>query len=367
MFSRSDKAEETSNDEMFDAAEPTNRTPLMLAALAGLLAIVGAFLVFQYLGGQSDEAADAEAAAAAVPQTEVLFASQEIPAGTDVSDLLEAPASFLVQRTVPVEFAAPEALEDIEQLRELDGLTLTADLAPGEQLIASKFEDPSSFALDSVIDRNAEVAVPEGHHTVVLPISADRALGANFGGGELISILGTYGVAFLDDEGQTGVTTEIAVVLLPAVEVIAVQTTADAIGALDPDADVLGIATVGDLYVTLALEGDEITQLTHAMTFADDITVAGAIEGAEPDDARALSTIDSIVNGSTLINVGDLSELFANSTLAPLVDPDAEAVFTSATSDDEEGDADGEGEGADGAESGDDGTQAEADEAPAEG
>lgn len=340
MFSRSEKAEETSNDEMFDAAEPANRTPLMLAGLAGLLAIVGAFLVFQYLGSQSDETAAVEAPV--VPETEVLFANQAIAEGTDVSELLEAPATFLIQRTVPVEFTAPEAIASIEDLRAFDGLTLTTDLAAGEQLIASKFDDRSDFGLDGVLERNADVTVPVGHHTLVVPIAAERALGARFGPGELVSLLSSYQIILPTDEGDSQTIT-VSGVILPAVEVIAVETTAEAIGAIDPDADLLGVATVGDLYVTLALEPSELTQVVHSLDWGD-LTIAGAVEGATPEDPRALSSIDSILTGSTLVGVEDVSELIANSTLGVIVDPEAglNAVGTVVSTEADEDGADDE-------------------------
>ena len=85
----------------------------------------------------------------------------------------------------------------------------------------------------------------------------------------------------------------------------------------------LGVAAVGELYVTLALEPAELTQVVHALDFGD-ITVAGAVEGAATDDPRALSSIDSILTGSTLVGVEDISELVANSTLSVIVDPDVE-------------------------------------------
>lgn len=303
MFSRSDKTDE-SHDEMtsFDA-EGKQRSPMILAALAGVLAIAGAFLLVRYLSTTNDEAAEATAAAEASRQ--VLVVTTPIPAGTDVSDILAAPATWLSARAVPEQFVAASAVTSIEELRELDGLTLSSEALAGEQLLRGRFIDRSDFSGDGLIDRalSDTIRIPEGHHTVVVSLPSDQALGGNFGSGEKVSVISSFRVDPVDGDPF-----EVSVVVLPAVEVITVQTTADVVGQLATDSDSLGTATVGDVFVTLAVEPNELTDLTFAMKYGD-IILAGALENATEDDLRPITTIETIIDGATFSNDEDLADL----------------------------------------------------------
>lgn len=296
MFSRSDKSEDTT-EELYDA-EPKQRSPMVLAAVAGLLAIAGAFLLVRYLNAGSE---DVTASTAVEASRQVLVVTQPIPAGTDVTDILAAPATYLSARAVPEQFVASSAVTSIEELRELEGLTLSSDALAGEQLLRGRFIDRSDFGGDGLIDRASDIRIPEGHHTVVVSLPTDQALGGNFGGGEKVSIISSFRVDPPDADPF-----EVSVVVLPAVEVITVQTTAEIVGAIDNDA--LGTATVGDVFVTLAVEPNELTDLTFAMKYGD-IILAGALEDADKDDLRPITTIETIIDGATFSNDESLADL----------------------------------------------------------
>ena len=342
MFSRSDKSDDP-NDELtaFDAEEK-QRSPMVLAALAGLLAIAGAFLLVRYLSTNTEEAADATAAAEASRQ--VLVVTQPIPAGTDVAELLASPATWLSARAVPEQFVAASAVTSIEELRDLDGLTLSSEALAGEQLLRGRFIDRSDFSGDGLIDRalSDTIRIPDGHHTLVVSLPSARALGGNFGSGEKVSVISSFRVDPVDGDPF-----EVSVVVLPAVEVITVQTTAQVVGQLATDSDSLGTATVGDVFVTLAVEPDELTDLTFAMKYGD-IILAGALEDASEDDLRPITTIETIIDGATFSNDEDLADLLG-------ITADDDEGLESADDEDEGGDAEDDGS-----------EEAPAEEAPAE-
>ena len=115
MFSRSEKTEEVI-DPM---AEPAGqRSPMVLAALAGLLAIAGAFLLVWYLNTGQDEVATSGSSGevtSAPDETnqQVLVVVETIPRGTSVSELIEAPTVYLSARAVPEQFVAASAITSV--------------------------------------------------------------------------------------------------------------------------------------------------------------------------------------------------------------------------------------------------------------
>lgn len=298
------------------------RNPLALAGIAGLLAILGAFLLLRALSGGETEVA--EETADQVNQ-QVLVVTQPIPAGTNVNDILDAPSSFLSARAVPEEFVAEAAITSIEELEELRGLTLSSDALAGEQLLRGRFIDRSDFNQEGFIDRTAAISVPDGHQKVVLTLPTEKALGGNIRGGELVSVVSAFRL-----DPTEGDPFEVSVVVLPAVEVITVETDAEIVGQISADSDALGSATIGDVFVTLAVEPNELTDLTYSMEYGD-IILAGALEGATKDDPRAISTISTIVNGSTLSTDGQEITVLV-SQLEQLSPPSEESVNAGGTS-----------------------------------
>ena len=126
MFSRSDNTEETVDP----IAEPSGqRSPMVLAALAGLLAIAGAFLLVWYVSSGSDDVATSTDATTtpAEANRQVLVVVETIPRNTSVSELIEAPTVYLSARAVPEQFVAESAITSVAELRELEGMVLASD------------------------------------------------------------------------------------------------------------------------------------------------------------------------------------------------------------------------------------------------
>lgn len=293
--SKATKAAKASKAPKDENKSQTN--PLIPAAIAGLLALAGAFLLITSLGG-SDATANVDEGATST----VLVVKTPLEKGTSVEDLLADPASFLSAKAVPSRFAAATAIGSVQELTQFDNMMLAVDILPGEQLLEGRFVEADDFERDSFIDRTIGVAVPEGHHQLVLEIPATRALGGNVRPGDVVAVISPFTVIPVDEEGVAQRAVETSLVVLNAVEVLNVQL-AGAAGELAVNTDALGVATTGKLHVTLALTPDEITDLTYAMDH-EDIVLAIALDGATNDDERPITTMETIASGENLVLQG---------------------------------------------------------------
>lgn len=284
-------------DDVTPRSEGKSRRPILLAALAGLLAIAGTFLLIRYISQNNS----APATATPIAETrQVLIATGAIEAGTDVSEIIANPEQFLAARSVPAEYVASGTITSVSELDAMAGQTLGSDMIAGDHMTASRFVERATFQEDSFLERTAAVAAPEGHHTLVVSVPADRALNGNLRPGERVAVISSFRVDAVDNRPF-----EISVMVLPAVEVVYVESTEDPTGQLATDADSLGRSLEGDIDVTLAVEPNEVTDLVYALEYGS-ITLVGSIDGATNQDPRPLSTVGSVVNGSDLmIGVGE--------------------------------------------------------------
>ncbi len=296
MFSRSEKT-----DEVIDPmAEPSGqRSPMVLAALAGLLAIAGAFLLVWYLSNGDDEVASpnnadgTESSGEATSQgseadKQVLVVTASIPRGTTVSELIAAPTVYLTARTVPEQFVAASAITSVAELQELEGLVLASEALPGEQLLRGRFRDPSDFEsnTDTFLEAQTEIEIPEGHHAVVLELPSTRALGGLLRKGELVTVIMS---ARLNPTQDGEDAREVSLVALNSVEVLNVDSSLEVAGQVASDFDSVGIANRGSFTVTLAVEPDELTDLTFAISYGE-ITLATAVAGMDNEDSPRAAT-----------------------------------------------------------------------------
>jgi len=156
----------------------------VLAAVAAVvLALVGAAVIINYAGN-----ADARAMADQEPTT-VLVVSEEIKKGTaadQVADLIE-------EKELPAIAVQDDAFTTVESLDSVDGLVVTADLKPGEQLIAGRFAHPETLAAP-------EVEVPAGMQQVSVLLEPQRVIGGHVDAGAKV---GVFVSMPNNDEGPT--------------------------------------------------------------------------------------------------------------------------------------------------------------------
>lgn len=141
---------------------------LIAAIAAVILAGIGAILLFNYVA-----TADARAMEGQTP-TKVLVVTQPIESGTLGSGL----AGLVETRELPLAAIVPGALTSLDQVA---GLATTTSLAPGEQLIASRFAQPGTSA-------DGEVAVPNEMQLVSIALEAQRSVNSQLAPGDKVAV-----------------------------------------------------------------------------------------------------------------------------------------------------------------------------------
>jgi pilus assembly protein CpaB len=142
----------------------------LIAALAAvLLAGIGAMLLFNYVS-----AAD-QRAMAGMQSANVFIVTTAIPQGADATAVTAAVAVT----ALPVKAVVPGSISDLKQIT---GLVTTTALLPGEQLLSSRFADPTT------LPKVGEVKVPAGLQQVTVSLEAQRVMGGNLVAGARVGV-----------------------------------------------------------------------------------------------------------------------------------------------------------------------------------
>jgi pilus assembly protein CpaB len=151
--------------------------------LAILLAAIGSGLLVLYAESADERAlGDAEL-------VDVIQVTKTIDAGTNADDLGDSVKRTRLPRIAVVKGA-------VDDLREIDGLSSTTVLHPGDQIVRSR------FAKEGVVIGTAEATLPKGYQELTLPLAQARLVGGLIKPGDRV---GVYGSDEKEGEGYTTV------------------------------------------------------------------------------------------------------------------------------------------------------------------
>ncbi|MHA6694893.1 Flp pilus assembly protein CpaB [Homoserinimonas sp. A520] len=146
------------------------KTRLIGAILAIALALAGTFVLIAYVRG-----ADARASAGAEMVT-VYVVAEEIPAGTAAEDI----EKLIAERQLPALAVADGRVTD---LTGLAGRVADVALVPGEQLLESRWVDPTTRAA------RGDVPVPEGMQSLTIALPVEHVVGGTVTAGDTVGIV----------------------------------------------------------------------------------------------------------------------------------------------------------------------------------
>jgi len=218
------------------------KTRLFAGIAALVLAIVGTVVLVGYVRGADSRAM------AGLQTVDVLVAAVTIPEGTNADQL----PAWVASKELPATAVLPNRVTGLDQIA---GQVVLVALAPGEQLLASKFGLPPTTAPD-------ELVVPPEMQQVTVLLDLQRALGGQIKAGDTVGMF-----LSVTDAKQTHLTAH--TVLVTKVQRAAV-TGSTGSGAA-PSADQAEPAPPSDLaaslLVTVATTAPIAEKIVYAATF----------------------------------------------------------------------------------------------------
>jgi pilus assembly protein CpaB len=157
---------------------------------------------------------------------------------------------------VPAKVRADGAVTDLASLRDL---VASAELVPGEQVVAARFVTPQAVA-------GAEV--PKGKLLTTVSLEPERAVGGQLQPGDTVAVLASFEP--FGPNGEDGNVTPSSTnlilhkVLITAVQVEQSTTTVRAVGKADEPNDGPTAAPTGKLLITLALDAPAVERVVFA-------------------------------------------------------------------------------------------------------
>lgn len=222
------------------------KTRIIGAILALVLAVLGAFVLVNYVRGADARAADG------AERAEVFIVETEIPSGTPGDRIAE----YVTVDTMPVRNIAEGAVDD---LAVLEGTVADAVILPGEQLLEARFVDPAVRAAQGTVD------VPAGMQEVSFALPVQRMVGGSVVPGSTVGIVVTTASGVTSPAGAAPITTrfEFDRVLVTAVKVGTTVT--------GGSAETEGVESGDVLLFTVALGTHDVERLVWALEAAEKV------------------------------------------------------------------------------------------------
>ncbi|MDH3470241.1 MAG: RcpC/CpaB family pilus assembly protein [Acidimicrobiia bacterium] len=263
-----------------------NKRLLSLAASVALAAI-GTFVLLSYVQGADERAAEGE------ESVEVLVVEETIPRGTPIEDVDGSVGLALVPAKV-------QAIGSLASLDDLSGTVAAVDLQPGEQLLSSRFIEPTLLVAATRVD------IPEGLLEVTFELDPERIVGGQPIPGDLVAVVASFDPIVLDsvEPGDSGIspgtdanglrTASSTHIILHKVLLTNLQVQAAATRATnsDDETDTVDIAPAGRILATLALSAPDLEKAVFA---AEHGRIWLAREGADtPEAGTVIQTRETI-------------------------------------------------------------------------
>ena len=241
------------------------KSRLLAGVAAVVLAIVGAVLVISYAQG-----ADSRAVQDLNPVS-VLVVQKTVPAGTPTASL----QAFLATQELPGTAVSKSALKNLDGQ---GGKVTSAELLPGEQLVAERLIQPEELKTSGAVD------VPKGLQEVSFQLEPQRVVGGRIAAGDHVGVfinLKNGGIEGKSDKETTQLTVHKA--LVTAVQRAPVATPSPQPSPSGPSAPAADTSLpVGSMIVTVAVNDVDATKIVYASNFTE---VASIWLSREPLDA----------------------------------------------------------------------------------
>ncbi|MGY1833466.1 Flp pilus assembly protein CpaB [Geodermatophilus sp. SYSU D01180] len=258
----------------------------LLAAVAALVLVAaGTVVLLAYVRG-----ADARALAG-VRTVEVLVVDQPIPEGTPAEEV----ADLVRTEVLPAKAAVEGRVTDLDQLT---GQVATADLEPGEQLLAGRFAAPADLQAPGT------VPVPEGLSEVSVVLEPQRAVGGRLAAGDEIGVyisMELQGNIDADPEDEQIGTTHATLHGVLVTQVQGAPAPAGTEGGDVETASASSVAPSGNVMVTMALPARDAERVVFGMEHA---TVWLALEREGTDTSGTRVVTQGNVYGDLLAALG---------------------------------------------------------------
>lgn len=202
----------------------------LIITIAFVLAAAATMVVYLYLLGVQKASASDELVS-------VVVSEQDVPAGTDLDELISNGA--ISTRSVPRSALVRGA---VLQLEGLKGRETSAAIAAGEQITTARLRGSEQQL------PGGSLGIPEGYQALTLPLEAPRLAGGLVQRSDHVTVYGT----FTNVASQAGSSAASTVTIVPDVQVLKVSSSSGDGGAAK------------DQWITLALKPRDTAEVVFA-------------------------------------------------------------------------------------------------------